>query len=214
MRVRIAASAPAALFAVLAVLAVLAAPAAHAATTLAGQAASTAPAQPAAVRAAPTQPAAKPAAPAATLQFLARRDQSWDQWQAGEPIICMTAAAAPAPDCFSFLIQGAAMTVYGQLACKDNDFVGLCKNLPAVNLPADMSAYPTLGTYPINQAQRQRIIETVAAWNARQVVPGSCEGAAFANQVARAAGLRTPRSSRTTTPYDYVVQLVKSNPIP
>ncbi|HEV3459393.1 MAG TPA: hypothetical protein VHG32_22825 [Thermoanaerobaculia bacterium] len=153
---------------------------------------------------------APPAAQQTTIEFFAKKDWKWENWNDRDPLICIMLPDGKT-ECFSFFRKpGGLMAVYGP-GCKDNDLNGKCSEY-LVSPPATVDATFVTYSHSITDVQLETIRNVGTSWNVKRFVLGRCECSAFANQVARAAGLKAPSSTSTKTPADYVTQLKTLNP--
>ena len=141
----------------------------------------------------------------ATLQFMAP-DANWaDRSLAGHAFVCiqLKTAKGVSEDCFGFYLRKSGKALVGGpgVVAREFDFT---KTPPVrfVQVKASVTA-------PMTAAQRQRILSFIRGFD-KDFSPNPANGIAFANGVAKLAGLKTPTST-SLTPVQYIDALRKLN---
>jgi hypothetical protein len=140
------------------------------------------------------------------LEFMAP-DANWaDRSLAGGAFICIQAktASGPSEDCFGFYVRKSGKALVGGPGVVDPEF-----NF-AKTPPARFSQVKASTTFPITAARRQRLLSFIRSFDKDfSLTPANC--IAFANGVAKLAGLKTPAST-SLTPVQYLDALRRLNP--
>ena len=142
----------------------------------------------------------------ATLQFMAP-DANWaDRAFTGHAFVCiqLKTAKGVSEDCFGFYLRKSGKALVGGPGVVDREF-DFSKTPPVRFAQVKASV-----TAPMTAAQRQRILSFIRGFD-RDFSPNPGNGIAFANGVAKLAGLKTPAST-SLTPIQYLDALRKLNP--
>jgi hypothetical protein len=141
------------------------------------------------------------------VQFMAPEANWVDARVTGHAFICiqLETASRPSEDCFGFYLRKSGKALVGGPGVVDREF-DFSKTPPA--------RFPQINgsvTTPITVARRQRLLSFIRSFDKDfSLTPANC--LAFANGVARLAGLKTPRST-SLTPVQYLNELRKLNPL-
>ena len=140
------------------------------------------------------------------LQFMAS-DANWgDRGLTGRAFICLQlkTGRGVSEECFGFYVRKSGKALVGGPGVADREF-DFSKSLPVRVVDVKASV-----TTPITAARRQRVLSFIRGFDKDfSLTPANC--LAFANGVARLAGLKTPGST-SLTPVQYLNELRKLNP--
>ena len=140
------------------------------------------------------------------LQFMAPAANWGDRSLAGRAFVCLQLKSAKgvSEECFGFYLRKSGKALVGGPGVVDHEF-DFSKTLPVQVVDAKASF-----TTPITAARRQRLLSFIRGFDKDfSLTPANC--LAFANGVARLAGLKTPGST-ALTPVQYLNELRKLNP--
>lgn len=140
------------------------------------------------------------------LQFMAP-DANWgDRTLTGRAFICLQLKTGKgvSEECFGFYVRKSGKALVGGAGVVDHEF-DFSKTPPVRFVDIKVSV-----TTPITAARRQRLLSFIRGFDKDfSLTPANC--LAFANGVARLAGLKTPGST-SLTPVQYLNELRKLNP--
>lgn len=143
----------------------------------------------------------------AVLKFMAS-DGNWtDRSFTGHAFVCvqLTTGKDVKDDCFGFYPRTTGKTLVGGPGIIDREF-DFSKKPPArfTNVQASI-------TKPITASQRRQVLSFIRGFDKDfSLTPTNC--LSFANGVARLVGLKTPASTSSATPVQFLNELRRLNP--
>lgn len=150
------------------------------------------------------------AADGVTIELMASNANWVDESATGHAFICvgLHLNSGIKEECFGFYPKtGGKGAVYGP-GCVDSELNGKCGNHPITRFSNVVVSVKKT----ITEDQRRAIYAVGKEWSLKQFVLGWNDCVAFSNEVAKAAGLKTPTVTAATKPATYVQKLKDLNP--